>query len=91
MSDRTIEQLEDENQKLWIVNRKLSRAYLQLIANVKQLQEEANILKNITGQLKKAEKLSFAKIDDVLLNINNLMYENEDEQESARNNSFASE
>lgn len=88
MPDNILQKLEKENQNLWRINRKLSREYCKLMANVKQLQEEATILRNITSQHKKAEELSFSKIDSLLENIKTLMKDSENEQKNGSDNSF---
>lgn len=69
---REMQDLNEENKKLWAANKELAQSFTKLVAEIKRLKRNGKTLKETVEMWQRAETVAFAEIDEVLKNIDNL-------------------
>lgn len=70
--DKEIQDLIEENKKLWAANKELAQSFTKLVNEIKRLKRNGKTLKDTVEIWQRAETVAFSEIDEVLKNIDNL-------------------
>lgn len=69
---KEIQDLIEENKKLWVANKELAQSFKRLVGEIRRLKRNGKTLKDTVEVWQRAETVAFSEIDEVLKNIDNL-------------------